>query len=66
MVLSASVVAQLNDVAPRLENGIAMYDEAPDSFGENIKKIKSVGVDIVGGCCGTTPEHIKVMANILR
>ncbi len=64
--VSAPIIAQPNAGVPRLENGIAMYDEAPDSFGDNIEKIKSVGVDVVGGCCGTNPEHIKVMANILR
>lgn len=64
--VSAPVIAQPNAGVPRLENGVAMYDEAPDDFGENIEKIRAVGVDIVGGCCGTTPEHIKVIANILR
>ncbi len=40
-------------------DGTAFYPEDEISFAENIKKIKALGVDIVGGCCGTTPAFIQ-------
>jgi 5-methyltetrahydrofolate--homocysteine methyltransferase len=40
-------------------DGTAFYPEDEIYFAENIKKIKALGVDIVGGCCGTTPAFIQ-------
>lgn len=37
----------------------AFYPEDEQFFANSIKKIKALGVEIVGGCCGTTPEYIK-------
>lgn len=64
--ISEPVMAQPNAGAPHLENGIAVYDETPEMFAENIRQIKALGVEAVGGCCGTTPEHILAMANLPR
>ena len=42
------------------------YDVSPEEFGESIKKlIKETNVNIVGGCCGTTPEYIKVLSEVV-
>jgi 5-methyltetrahydrofolate--homocysteine methyltransferase len=65
-VTSAPVLVQPNAGVPQLENGIAVYNESPDSFAQNIKEIKSLGIEVVGGCCGTTPEHIKAMVDLNR
>ena len=41
------------------------YDESPEMMGQQIENFLSEGlVNIIGGCCGTTPEHIKVIANL--
>ncbi len=46
-----------------LPNQFGDYDETPQEMGEHIKDlIKSGFVNIVGGCCGTTPEHIKIFS----
>jgi methionine synthase I (cobalamin-dependent) len=37
-----------------------------DFFLKNIRIIKSEGIEIVGGCCGTTPEYIRVIAETIR
>jgi len=45
-----------------LPNAFGEYDETPDSMGEFVKEwSNSKYINIVGGCCGTTPDHIKVM-----
>ena len=45
-------------------NGV-FYPEDKIFFAENIRKIKELGVEIVGGCCGTTPEYIKQIKEII-
>ncbi|WP_242134502.1 homocysteine S-methyltransferase family protein [Aestuariivivens marinum] len=48
-----------------LPNAFGKYDETPEEMGEQIEEyLKKNLINIIGGCCGTTPEHIKVIANI--
>lgn len=48
-----------------LPNAFGEYDETPELMGEKIKEYLDLGlVNIIGGCCGTTPEHIKVISNL--
>lgn len=48
-----------------LPNEFGHYDQTPDEMGQQIKEFLEEGlVNIVGGCCGTTPEHIKVIAQL--
>jgi len=56
---TAFIIAQPNAGMPRLDNGKTLYDESPDIFAENIPKIRQAGANIIGGCCGTTPGHIR-------
>jgi len=45
---------------PRSEKGQAVYDLSPCEFAGHLERfVKEYGVSMVGGCCGTTPEHIK-------
>ena len=47
---------------PRVENGKTIYDLTPIELAQDLKYfITELGVNIVGGCCGTTPEHIKTV-----
>lgn len=47
-----------------LPNEFGEYDETPEQMGDQIEAFLDEGiVNIVGGCCGTTPEHIKVIAD---
>ncbi len=50
-----------------LPNAFGAYDETPEQMAAQIKEYldKSL-VNIVGGCCGTTPEHIKAIANLVK
>lgn len=56
---SVPVICTPNAGLPRSENGVAVYDVGPDEFAEDITAILDAGVSAVGGCCGTTPEHIR-------
>jgi methionine synthase I (cobalamin-dependent)/5,10-methylenetetrahydrofolate reductase len=46
---------------PELAGGRVMYPATPDYFGEYALAFKDAGASIVGGCCGTTPDHIRSM-----
>ncbi|WP_405395537.1 homocysteine S-methyltransferase family protein [Maribacter sp. Asnod2-G09] len=49
-----------------LPNAFGEYDETPDQMAEQIKEYAEKGlVNIVGGCCGTTPEHITAIAEVV-
>lgn len=57
---------QPNSGLPKSVDGRQIYMATPEYLAEYAKKFLEAGVSIVGGCCGTTPEHIKVMANNIR
>jgi 5-methyltetrahydrofolate--homocysteine methyltransferase len=48
-----------------LPNAFGEYDETPEEMGEQIEEyLKKNLINIIGGCCGTSPDHIKIIANI--
>ena len=50
-----------------LPNQFGEYDESPEQMGEHIRDfVKSNFVNIIGGCCGTTPDHIRRIAEVAR
>ncbi len=50
-----------------LPNEFGEYDETPEMMGEQIEEFLQEGlVNVIGGCCGTTPEHIKVIADLAK
>lgn len=63
---SVPVVVSPNAGIPRSENGKTVYDVTPELFAESMKKIAALGATMLGGCCGTTPAHIKAMATAVR
>ena len=65
-VASVPILVNPNAGLPRSENGRTVYDVDPESFAEWMKKIAAMGVQAVGGCCGTTPEHIRRTVQAVR
>jgi homocysteine S-methyltransferase len=65
-VTAKKLSCQPNAGLPRDVNGRQMYMASPDYFGKYAKRLIHKGVKFLGGCCGTTPEHIKVMADAVR
>ncbi len=52
---------------PHSEDGSTVYKLAPEELAEHLKSyVVDYGVNIVGGCCGTTPEHIRVLSQAMR
>lgn len=56
---SIPVAVSPNAGMPRTENGKTVFDVSADKFSDIMKEIALMGVSILGGCCGTTPEYIK-------
>ncbi|MCA1733206.1 MAG: homocysteine S-methyltransferase family protein [Acidobacteria bacterium] len=59
---SLPVAIQPNAGLPRLERGRLRYPATPEAFAAALAGLASKGVRIVGGCCGTTPDHIRALA----
>lgn len=51
---------------PLLVDGDTVFPESPEEMAEQALRLRQVGANIIGGCCGTTPEHIQAMAAALR
>ncbi len=59
------VLSQPNAGLPEVINGKDVFKVTPEEFSNAQEKILDSGVSIFGGCCGTTPDHIKTMAEKL-
>lgn len=62
----AAVIVQPNAGSPRTENGRTIYDATPEQMAQTAKRLLDSGVRIVGGCCGTTPEHLAAMSRAMH
>ncbi len=55
------VIIQANAGNPDLEGGRAVYHVGPDAFADGMRAVVAAGAAFVGGCCGTTPDHIAAL-----
>lgn len=62
----APVIIQPNAGPPRLRGDRTVYDATPDEMGRLARRLVDMGVRIVGGCCGTTPEHLAAVAAAVK
>ncbi len=60
-LVSIPVIAQANAGLPHLKDNLTIYDTTIDEYVNLAMKMMENGVDVIGGCCGTTPEHIRLM-----
>lgn len=60
------VIVYPNAGIPKLVNGETVFDSSVKEFAEYAKKFVEIGATIVGGCCGSTPEHIKAVAESVK
>jgi len=65
-VVNTPILIQPNAGSLEIIDGKPHYSENADTFAENIHRIKSLGVEVIGGCCGTTPTHIRRMSEKVR
>jgi 5-methyltetrahydrofolate--homocysteine methyltransferase len=52
-------IIQPNAGLPEMVDGKSVYKESPESMAGKLNELLKLGVNIIGGCCGTTPDHIK-------
>lgn len=60
------IMAKPNAGMPKLIDGHTVFPMAPEEFAEETAKLVSEGATLVGGCCGSTPVHIRLLADKTR
>ena len=60
-VSSLPLIVNPNAGLPRTENGLTVYDVGPEEFASEMRIFAEEGAWLVGGCCGTTPAHIRAL-----
>ncbi|MBP3653590.1 MAG: homocysteine S-methyltransferase family protein [Clostridia bacterium] len=61
------IIAKPNAGMPVIqEDGSAVYSMTPGKFGREMRKLQKAGAKILGGCCGTTPEHIQMLREFCK
>lgn len=58
---SIPVIVSPNAGLPVVRDGKTEYDLTPELFSKYMVKIAEMGISVLGGCCGTTPEHIRLL-----
>jgi 5-methyltetrahydrofolate--homocysteine methyltransferase len=59
------ILIQANAGVPELIDGQTVFRESPEMMASFVPELIKAGVNIIGGCCGTTPEHIKEIGRVL-
>lgn len=60
---SIPVLIHANAGLPILEDGDTIFPETPDYMASHVEEMIEAGVNVIGGCCGTTPDHITALRN---
>ncbi|MBN1681405.1 MAG: betaine--homocysteine S-methyltransferase [Anaerolineae bacterium] len=60
-----TLIAKANAGLPRNEDGRTVYDATPDVMREYAVHVRKLGARIIGACCGSTPDHVRVIAQAL-
>ena len=60
------ILVHANAGRPIVENNVTTFPETPEEMARHALETVKAGADIIGGCCGTTPEHIKSIIKALR
>ncbi len=60
------ILIHANAGAPMYKDGKTYFPETPDQMAGLVETLINAGANIIGGCCGTTPEHIRKIAEIIK
>ena len=63
---TAPVFAQPNASLPVVENGVTTFPINPEAFAYDMARMAELGAFALGGCCGTTPEHIRALVKATK
>ena len=66
LVTELPLAVHVNAGVPELIGGKTVFRESPESMAAGVEKLVANGARIIGGCCGTGPEHIKAMGEQVR
>lgn len=58
---SAPILVHANAGLPRVEKGQTVFPDSPDDMARLVEAVSRAGASIIGGCCGTSPDHIRAM-----
>ncbi|BAN76174.1 homocysteine S-methyltransferase family protein [Adlercreutzia equolifaciens] len=61
----ALVMVQPNAGLPRIQDGETVFDVGPNEFDQAMEAILDAGATVIGGCCGTTPDHIAALRALI-
>ena len=64
-VTALPVMVQPNAGQPRLENMKVVYDETPEQMVRGLRRLLEAGANLVGACCGSTPDHIRAFRIVM-
>lgn len=64
--LDIPILIQPNAGLPKVENGKLIYEESIERFEVLVEDLLEVGINYIGGCCGTTPEYIEAANKVLK
>ena len=65
-VVNCPIIIQSNAGIPAYKSGEIIYPESPEYMAERYKKLAEVPVQLLGGCCGTTAEHIRALKEAVK
>lgn len=60
------VLVHANAGLPQYRDGKTVFPESPQEMASQVLGLVDAGANIIGGCCGTTPEHIRLIASVIR
>lgn len=63
---NAVLIAKANAGVPKMVKGEVIYDGTPEVMAIYAKKVRALGARLIGACCGSSPEHIRAMADALE
>ena len=64
-VTAKPVMVQANAGLPHVEDSCTVFDIDPQSYADAVANMVEDGVSIIGGCCGTNPDYIRLLADII-
>lgn len=65
-VTTLPILIQSNAGLPEMKDGVLIYPETPEYFAKRVEPLIRARVQIIGGCCGTTPAHIRAIRDGVR
>lgn len=60
------ILVQPNAGLPETVEGKITYSETPEVIANYVRSYLNIGINIIGGCCGTTPEHIRIIRKVVN